>query len=78
MYVLRSEAEFGGLVVAEFDNNTAGRMISEAKGHWETKKFVSGNIKNVFVFDADSDFGIDERGCRIAIKLWANSYLEPV
>jgi hypothetical protein len=55
-YNLRTDK---GTLFGRVDNNLAGKILKDCKGHWVEKKFVSGVVKNVFVFTEDMTYGTD-------------------
>ena len=82
MYFLRTPTGDGktSKAVASFDSITASEFITNIKGHWETRTFVSGVSKQVFVFDEEIAYTLAPRSdpsFRLQVYVDIGSYLVP-
>jgi hypothetical protein len=76
-YLRHSNEEFKGVMAAEVDNITAGKMMNDGSGHWAEKKYTNGRTRTVFVFDGEYVFTVGNRrlGCEVQVFIWKGSYL---
>jgi hypothetical protein len=68
-YNLRTDK---GTLFGRVDNYLAGELLKSCKGSWTERKFVTGAVKNIFVFTEATTYGTDA----LKVFLFEGFYME--